>query len=115
MINNEDESNLLNRDINCVLLDEFGDNIKFCNPERKKESQFVFFSLIELEDVVNSLRRMNAVKSAAATIKEALLNVDFKLENRFCDAQEFKKSWKASKVPDVLLTFESKSSKTDTR
>ena len=46
MINNEEESNLLNKDIKCFLLEEFGDNIKFCNPERKNESQFVFSSSI---------------------------------------------------------------------
>ena len=101
MINNEQESNLLNKYIKCLLLEEFGDNIKFCNPEKKNESQFVFSSSIQLDDVVNSLRRMNVVKSAAATIREALLNVDFKLKNRFCDAQELKESWKATKVSDV--------------
>ena len=105
MINNKEESNLLNKVIKCFLLEEFGDNIKFCNPERKNESQFVFSSSIQLDDVVNSLRRMNVVKSAAAKVTQALLNVDFKLENRFCDAQEFKKSWKATKELDVLLTF----------
>ena len=34
MINNEEESNLLNKDIKYSLLGEFEDNIKFCNPER---------------------------------------------------------------------------------
>ena len=65
----------------------------------------MFSSSIQLNDVVNSVRRMNVMKSAAATISEALLNVDFKVENRFCDAQELKKSYKTTKVPDVLLTF----------
>ena len=52
----------------------------------------MFSSSIQLDDVVNSVRRMNVMKSAAATIREALLNVDFKVENRFCDAQELKES-----------------------
>ena len=34
MINNEEESNLLNKDIKCSLLEKFEDNIKFFNPER---------------------------------------------------------------------------------
>ena len=60
---------------------------------------------MQLDDVVNSLRRMNVVNSAASTIRETLLNVDFKSDDVFCDAQELKESCKATKVPDVLLTF----------
>ena len=53
----------------------FGDSIKFCNPEKKKRiTNCVFYSDI-LDDGVNSLGRMNIVKSAAATAGEMLLTV----------------------------------------
>ena len=93
-INNKEEFNL---DIKCFLLEEFGDSIKFCNLERKNKSQFVFSSLIQLDDVVNSVCSMNVVKTAAVTIREVSLNVDFKLDDRFCNTQGLKESWKTAK------------------
>ena len=46
MINSKEDSNLLNKEVKCFLLEEFGDCIKFCTPKRKNESQFVFSALI---------------------------------------------------------------------
>ena len=40
--NSEEESSLLNKDIKCFLIEEFGHYIKFSESERKNESQFVF-------------------------------------------------------------------------
>ena len=45
---------------------EFGDSIKFCNPEKKRIKNCVFYFDI-LDDGVDSLGRMNIVKSAAPT------------------------------------------------
>ena len=40
--NSEEESSLLNEDIKCFLMEEFGHYIKFSESERENESQFVF-------------------------------------------------------------------------
>ena len=45
------------------------------------------------------------IKSAAKSIRTALKQVDFKLQDRFCDAEELKQSWLNTKIPDELLTF----------
>ena len=43
MINNKQKSNLLNKNIKCFLLEQFGDSIKFSNTEWKsKVSGFIF-------------------------------------------------------------------------
>ena len=34
MVNNEEESNLLNEDVKCFLIEEFGHNIKFSESEK---------------------------------------------------------------------------------
>ena len=40
--NSEEESSLLNEDIKCFLMEEFGHYIKFIESDRENESQFVF-------------------------------------------------------------------------
>ena len=32
-------------------------------------------------------------------------NVDFGLEDKFCDVQKLRESWSNTQIPDVLLTF----------
>ena len=41
-INSQEEPNLLNEDVKCILIEEFGHYIKFSESERENESQFVF-------------------------------------------------------------------------
>ena len=48
---------------------------------------------------------LDTTKSAAKSIRTALKQVDCKLQDRFCDAEELKRSWLNTKMPDELLTF----------
>ena len=105
MINQEDDADLKNNEIRGFLIEEFADSISFCDPERKNQSLFAFSSLIEVQDVINSLRNIDVVKSAAIEIRKSLLDVNFGLENCFCDANQLKQSWNETKIPDVLLSF----------
>ena len=75
---------------------------KFSQSERTHESQFVFPAATRDEDVIDSLHNRNAVKSAVDVIKKSLLEVDYNLDDSFCDAQALKHSWR---LRDVLLTF----------
>ena len=34
-----------------------------------------------------------------------LLNIDFGLQDKFCDAKELKLAWRTTKIPDELLVF----------
>ena len=104
MVNNEEESNLLNEDVKCFLIEEFGHNIKFSESEKKNESQFVFPASTKVEAVINSLLITNAAKNAAEVIQESLLEV-YNLDDSFCDAQDFKQSWRQTTVPCVLRIF----------
>ena len=101
----EEGSSFVNHEVKRFLVEEFGDEIKICEPEQKNQSQFVFSSSVSVEDVVKSPRSLNAVKTAALEIRNALLKVDFGLDDRFCNAQELKDSLQNTKVPDVLLSF----------
>ena len=105
MVNSKEVSDLLNEDVKCFLIEKFGHNIKFSDSEKKNESQFVFPAAIKVEDVINSLLNINAVKRAAEVIKESLLEVDYNLDGSFCDAQDFKQFRRQTKIPGVLMTF----------
>ena len=62
-------------------------------------------SLLDITDVINTLCSLDGVKSAAQTIRDELLNVDFGLEDEFCDAEELKLPWKTTKISDVVSAF----------
>ena len=52
------------------------------NSDIKNESLFVFSSTINMKDV----------KSAASEIRKSLFSVDFRLDDKFRDAEELKQS-----------------------
>ena len=78
---------MLNENVKCFLIEEF--NIKFSESKKKNESQFVFPAATKVEDVINSLLNINAVKSAEV-IKDSLLKIDNNLDGNLCEAQGFK-------------------------
>ena len=61
-------------------------------------------SEIELQDIVKKMRSLDNIKTAAATIRQSLLDYDFGLDDKFCDAGEMKEASRKV-MPDVLLTF----------
>ena len=94
-----------NQHIKTVLEEHCGDDVQFCDSERKNESSMVFSSEINITDVVNIVRYLDSIKSAAKAIREALLKVDFGLEDKFCDAEELRHSWCTTRMLDELISF----------
>ena len=50
------------------------------------------------------MRSLDNIKTTAATIRQSLLDLDFGLDDKFCDAEELKEAWENKVMPDVLLT-----------
>ena len=67
----------------------------------QKDQSFAFSSSTEVQDVINFLQNIDAVKCAAIDIRKSLLDVNFELENSFCDAHQLKQSWKETKILHV--------------
>ena len=65
----------------------------------------VFSSSMDINDVINTLRSLDGVKSAAQTIREKVLNIDFRQQDKFYDAEELKLTWRITKVPDEVIAF----------
>ena len=99
-IHQDDDVDLKNNEIKSFPIKEFGDSISFWDPERKDQS-FAFSSSTEVQDVINFLQNIDAVKCAAIDIRKSLLDVNFELENSFCDAHQLKQSWKETKILHV--------------
>ena len=106
MINNENpETEMKNNELKAFLEEELQTNIQFCLPESKNKSQFVYSSSISVKHAINKLYSIDCVKNAAEHVRKVLLNVDFGLEDKFCDAQELKDSHSNTQIQDVLLSF----------
>ena len=65
----------------------------------------VYSSQLEMEDVIQRLRSLNNIKVAAETIRNSMLEENFNLEDKFCDAEELKHSWKAMRLPQTVCAF----------
>ena len=106
MTNNDNpETDMKKNELKAFLEEEFQTNIQFCLSDSKNKSQFVYSSSFSVNDAINKVRSLDCVKNAAEHIRKVLLNVEFRLEDRFCDAQELKNSYSNTQIPDVLLTF----------
>ena len=69
MINQGDDADVTNNEIKSLLINKFGDSISFCGPEKKKQS-FAFFSSIEVQGEINSLRNIDVVKTVAIEVRK---------------------------------------------
>ena len=45
------------------------------------------------------------MKDAAIKISQALLNMNFNLEHKFCDSEELENSWHNTNKPDKIVSF----------
>ena len=69
MINQGDNADVTNNEIKSLLINKFGDSISFCGPEKKNQS-FAFFSSIEVQGEINSLRNIDVVKTVAIEVRK---------------------------------------------
>ena len=94
-----------NKEVKLFMLEHFQDKIQFCEFEQANESLLAFSSDLEMRDVIKKLRSLKTVKIAAQTIRKCLLEADFDLEDKYCDAQELNHSWKDMVLPAVPGAF----------
>ena len=53
-----------------------------------------------MKDVIQKLRSLSNIKKAAQATRKSLLEAEFGLEDKFCDAEELKGSWE-----NIVLQF----------
>lgn len=65
----------------------------------------VFYAKISLSELVDTVRSTSKIKSCAKELRKTMKNVDFGLENRFCDANDLKEFWDNFKMPQQFVEF----------
>ena len=81
-----------NKEVKLFMLEHFQGKIQFCESEHASKSLLVFSYDLEMRDVIKKLKSLNNVKIAAQTVRKYLLQSDFSLEDKYCDAQELNHS-----------------------
>ena len=56
-------------------------------------------------DLAIKLTNQDVMREAGAKLREALIDVDFGLQDSFCDSTDLKASWERTMMPAPLLTF----------
>ena len=56
-------------------------------------------------DMADVIRSSNPITQCASTIRHALLDFNFDLQDKFCDSVDLQDSWDNMNIPDELLTF----------
>ena len=93
-----------NREVKILLTNHFDEKIRFSTPKQLNKSM-MFFKNDIAEQMAETIRISDPIKQAASMIKDALLSVDFDLNDRFCDSKDLEESWENTKIPEPLLQF----------
>ena len=89
-----------NKLIKQYLADEFGESIPFCDSHRKNQPQLVFSLKLNIKFIANIPKSQDTTKDAAIKIRQALLNTNFELGDKFCDSEELENSWYNKNIPN---------------
>ena len=71
---------------------------------------FVFFCLglfkpIKPGDLASKIKKLDILRESGTLLRELLQDVDFGLDDKFCDVEEIKNSRENTHMPEGLLTF----------
>ena len=78
------------------------------NLQRTTESMSLNCSSLHLFKVVSwlqKLKNLDQIGEAAGQLRQVMLDVDFGLDDRFCDAADLKRSWEETSMPDDWMYF----------
>ena len=61
--------------------------------------------MICINDVVKRLRSLDTTKKVAEKLRKSFLEIDFELNDKFCDGEDLLGSWDNLPLSDEILTF----------
>ena len=99
------ESEFRIRDMKQMMSDEFSDSITFIPNPRINESDIVFSSDITKAELAVKINNLDVMKKSGEQLRQSLLDVDFGLDDKFCDADDLKDAWENTIMPSELSTF----------
>ena len=64
-----------------------------------------FHSLIPVHELASEIKNLDIIREAAERLRQYMLEIDFGLSDRFCDAAEIQESWEGTSMPDDWMHF----------
>ena len=84
----QDEVEISNKEVKLFLMEQLPDSIQFCSSKNKNKSLLDFFSKLSAQDIVQKVRSTDILKGAALSLRHAILEESFHLDDKFCDADD---------------------------
>lgn len=104
----EDEvltSTFQNRDMKQLIISHYGQSVTISPNSRVNDSDFIFSSDISAADLAIKLKNQDIMREAGTQLRKVLKDVDFGLQDSFCDSTDLKSSWEGTIMPAPLRTF----------
>ena len=94
-----------NHHIKAFILETYGDQVEFCNPYRKYESEVVFPSSVSASDMIQRLQVLDSVAYTGKELRKTLLGYDFGLKDSICDKAALHNAYHGAMLPEIFVTF----------
>lgn len=95
-----------NREVKVLLQKNFGNPMAFLYSHKANKSLMCFASdACSAQTLAETIRNTDPVKECASKLRDCLLEYDFGLEDRFCDATDLRAAWDNIDVPKPVLDF----------
>ena len=89
-------STFRNCDMKQLIVSHYGESVTVAPNIRVKEPDILFSSVINAADLAVKLKNLDIMREAGIKLTETLLNVDFRLQDSFCDSTDLKASWETT-------------------
>ena len=63
----------------------------------------IFLKSLSAEDLTDTIRANDSIRECAKIIRGLLLEENFGLQDKFCDARDLEESWKNIVVPEQII------------
>ena len=93
-----------NAKIKSCLIEYYGDTIAFVYTKNKNRSQ-LFHGSKNITKAINDSYNKDSVSDCADILKQSLKDVKYDLQDKFCDENDLKHSWKNINIPEPFLLF----------
>lgn len=98
-------STFQNRDMKHLIISHYGESVTISPNSRVNEPDIFFSTDVKAADLAIKLKNQDSMKEAGTKLRESLMDVDFGLQDSFCDSTDLKASWERTMMPAPLLTF----------
>ena len=94
-----------NKHIKSFLVRRFNEQISFCAPYRKNESEVIYPSSIDPALMIQKLQVLNELKTAGRILRSKLREMSFNLDDSFCDSVDLQNSMNQTRMPESVIEF----------